>query len=170
MSKKIGLFFGTQTGNTESIAEMIRDEFGGDIVTLNDVSGTDTSDFDDYECIIVGCPTWNIGELQSDWDGLYQELDGIDFSGKLVAYFGPGDQIGYSDNFQDAMGIIEEKISERGGKTVGYWSTDGYDFNESKAIRDGKFCGLALDEDNQSDMTKERVTAWVSQLKREFAL
>ncbi|MBW4513401.1 MAG: flavodoxin FldA [Scytonematopsis contorta HA4267-MV1] len=170
MSKKIGLFFGTQTGNTESIAEMIRDEFGGDIVTLNDVSGADTSDFDDYECIIVGCPTWNIGELQSDWDGLYQELDGIDFSGKLVAYFGPGDQIGYSDNFQDAMGIIEEKISERGGKTVGYWTTDGYDFNESKAIRDGKFCGLALDEDNQSDMTKERVTAWVSQLKREFAL
>ncbi len=170
MSKKIGLFFGTQTGNTESIAEMIRDEFGGDIVTLNDVSGSDTSDFDDYECIIVGCPTWNIGELQSDWDGLYQELDGVDFSGKLVAYFGPGDQVGYSDNFQDAMGMLEEKISERGGKTVGYWPTDGYDFNESKAIRDGKFCGLALDEDNQSDMTKERVTAWVSQLKREFAL
>ncbi len=25
---KIGLFFGTQTGKTESIAEMIRDEFG----------------------------------------------------------------------------------------------------------------------------------------------
>ncbi len=170
MSRKIGLFYGTQTGKTESAAEIIRDEFGGDIVTLVDVSQADASDFDEYECIIVGCPTWNIGELQSDWDGLYQELDNADFSGKTVAYFGTGDQIGYADNFQDAIGIIEEKISERGGKTVGYTSIDGYDFNESKAVKNGKFCGLALDEDNQPDQTDVRVKAWVAQLKKEFSL
>ncbi|WYL92542.1 MAG: flavodoxin FldA [Gloeotrichia echinulata IR180] len=170
MSNKIGLFYGTQTGKTESAAEIIRDEFGGDIVTLHDVSQADTSDFDDYQYLIIGCPTWNIGELQSDWDGLYQELDDTDFTGKTVAYFGTGDQIGYADNFQDAIGILEEKISERGGKTVGYTLIYGYDFNESKALRDGKFCGLALDEDNQSDLTNERVKAWVAQLKKEFGL
>lgn len=170
MSNKIGLFYGTQTGKTESVAEIIRDEFGGDIVILHDVSQADTSDFDDYQYLIIGCPTWNIGELQSDWDGLYQELDNTDFSGKTVAYFGTGDQIGYADNFQDAIGILEEKIAERGGKTVGYTSIDGYDFDESKALRNGKFCGLALDEDNQSDLTNERVKAWVAQLKKEFCL
>ncbi|BAZ04090.1 flavodoxin FldA [Calothrix sp. NIES-3974] len=170
MSKKIGLFYGTTTGKTESAAQIIRDEFGGDIVDLVDVSQADGSEFSEYEYIIVGCPTWNIGELQSDWEGLYQELDDIDFSGKTVAYFGTGDQIGYGDNFQDAMGIIEEKISAQGGKTVGYTSTDGYDFNESKALRDGKFVGLALDEDNQSDLTDERIKAWVAQLKREFGI
>jgi flavodoxin I len=170
MSKKIGLFYGTQTGKTESAAEIIRDEFGGDIVTLHDVSEADTSDFDEYEYVIIGCPTWNIGELQSDWEGLYQELDSADFTGKTVAYFGTGDQIGYADNFQDAIGIIEEKISERGGKTVGYTSIEGYDFNESKAVKNGKFCGLALDEDNQSDLTDERIKAWVTELKKEFSL
>ncbi len=170
MSKKIGLFYGTTTGKTESAAQIIRDEFGDDIVDLVDVSQADGSEFSEYEYIIVGCPTWNIGELQSDWEGLYQELDNIDFSGKTVAYFGTGDQIGYGDNFQDAMGIIEEKISAQGGKTVGYTSTDGYDFNESKALRDGKFVGLALDEDNQSDLTDERIKAWVAQLKREFGI
>lgn len=170
MSKKIGLFYGTTTGKTESAAQIIRDEFGDDIVDLVDVSQADGSEFSEYEYIIVGCPTWNIGELQSDWEGLYQELDDIDFSGKIVAYFGTGDQIGYGDNFQDAMGIIEEKISAQGGKTVGYTSTDGYDFNESKALRDGKFVGLALDEDNQSDLTDERIKAWVAQLKREFGI
>jgi flavodoxin I len=170
MSNKVGLFYGTQTGKTESAAEIIRDEFGGDIVTLIDVSQADGSDFDEYEYIIVGCPTWNIGELQSDWDGLYQELDDVDFSGKTVAYFGTGDQIGYADNFQDAIGIIEEKISSRGGTTVGYTSTNGYDFNESKAVKNGKFCGLALDDDNQPDLTDERVKAWVAQLKKEFNL
>ncbi|NMF62580.1 flavodoxin FldA (plasmid) [Brasilonema octagenarum UFV-E1] len=168
---KIGLFFGTQTGNTQTEAEIIQKEFGGEsVVTLNDISKTAPSDINEYSYIIIGCPTWNIGELQSDWEDFYDELDNIDFTGKKVAYFGAGDQVGYPDTFQDAMGILEEKISERGGETVGYWSTDGYEFTESKAVQNGKFVGLALDEDNQSDLTKERIKAWVSQLKKEFDL
>ncbi len=170
MSKKIGLFYGTTTGKTESIAESIRDAFGEDIITLHDVSQIEAADFDEYEFIIIGSPTWNVGDLQSDWEYFFEELDDIDFSGKTIAYFGTGDQNGYADTFQDAMGMLEEKISERGGKTVGYTSTDGYDFNESKALRNDKFCGLAIDEDNQSDLTDERVIAWVSQLKQEFDL
>jgi flavodoxin I len=168
---KIGLFFGTQTGNTETIAEAIQTAFGGDsVVTLHNVADVEWSDFDDYSNLIIGCPTWNIGELQADWEGLYDELDNVDFSGKKVAYFGAGDQVGYADNFQDAMGILEEKISGLGGITVGFWSTEGYEFTESKAVRDGKFVGLAIDEDNQSDLTDERISAWVSQLKQAFGV
>lgn len=168
---KIGLFFGTQTGNTETIAETMQRVFGGDeLVTLHDIANTEVAELESYKYLIVGCPTWNIGELQTDWQGLYDELDNIDFSGKKVAYFGLGDQIGYADNFQDAMGILEEKISQLGGTTVGYWSTDGYDFNESKAIKDGKFVGLALDEDNQSELTDQRINTWIAQLKREFGV
>lgn len=168
---KIGLFYGTQTGNTQSVAEYIQKEFGGDsVVDLYDVADAEVSDLEQYACIIVGCPTWNIGELQSDWEGLYEELDAIDFTGKKVAYFGAGDQIGYADNFQDAMGILEEKISSLGGTTVGYWPTDGYEHSESKAVKNGKFVGLAIDEDNQSDLTDMRVKTWVAQLKQEFGI
>ena len=168
---KIGLFYGTQTGNTQTAAELIQQEFGGDsVVDLYDIADAESSDFEEYDFIIIGCPTWNIGELQSDWDGFYDELDNIEFSPKKVAYFGAGDQIGYADNFQDAMGILEEKISSLGGTTVGYWSTDGYEFNESKAVRNGKFVGLALDEDNQSELSNSRIKAWVTQLKQEFGL
>jgi flavodoxin I len=168
---KIGLFYGTQTGNTQAIAELIQKEFGGKTyVDLHDIVDATPDDFSAYTWLIIGCPTWNIGELQSDWDGFYDDLDNIDFSGKKVAYFGAGDQIGYADNFQDAMGILEEKISALGSTTVGYWPTDGYDFNDSKAVRDGKFVGLALDEDNQAELTDERVKYWVTQLKTEFSL
>jgi flavodoxin I len=168
---KVALFFGTQTGNTETVAELIQQHLGGeDIVTLHDVADASPSDFADYDCLIIGCPTWNIGELQSDWEGIYDDLDDMDFSGKKIAYFGAGDQVGYADNFQDAMGILEEKISGLGGRTVGYWSAEGYDFNESKALRDGKFVGLAIDEDNQSELTADRVEAWAKQLKSEFGL
>jgi len=168
---KIGLFYGTQTGNTQIMAEAIQQQFGGEsVVSLYDISDTETDDFAEYDCIIVGCPTWNIGELQSDWDGFFEELDAIEFSGKKVAYFGAGDQIGYADNFQDAMGILEEKISSLGGKTVGYWSTEGYDFSVSKAVQNGTFVGLAIDEDNQPELTDERIKTWVKQLKQAFGL
>lgn len=169
---KIGLFYGTQTGYTQTAAEMIQKEFGGEsVVDVYDVSKVEPSDFEQYDKIIIGCPTWNIGQLQDDWDSFYEnELNNIDFSGKKVAYFGEGDGNGYADSFQDAMGTLEEKISELGGETVGYWSTDGYHFSESKAVRNGKFVGLALDEDNQSELTAERIEAWVSQLKQEFGI
>lgn len=168
---QIGLFFGSTTGKTESVAETIQKEFGGeDVVTLHNIADVEDNEFADYQYLIIGCPTWDVGELQSDWEGYFTELDDIDFSGKKIAYFGTGDQRGYPDNFQDAIGILSDKITERGGTTVGYWSTDGYDFNESKALRNGKFLGLALDEDNQSDLTDKRIKAWVVELKKEFGI
>lgn len=169
---KIGLFYGSTTGKTESAAEMIQEAFGGkEVVTLHEICDVEVSDFDQYDYLIIACPTWDVGELQSDWQGYYDdELDNVDFSNKKVAYFGTGDQIGYSENFQDAMGILEAKISSLGGKTVGYWSTQGYDFENSQAVKNGKFVGLALDDDNQDDLTPERIDQWVKQLKSELGI
>ncbi len=168
---KIGLFFGTQTGNTEALAEAIQAAFGGDrMVTLHNIADASPDDFANYPCLIIGCPTWNIGELQADWEGFYDELDTIDFSGRQVAYFGAGDQVGYADNFQDAMGILAEKITGLGATTVGQWSTEGYDFSNSKAVQNEKFVGLALDEDNQPELTDGRIKTWVAQLKSAFGV
>lgn len=168
---KIGLFFGTTTGKTETSAEMIQKVFGGkEVVSLHDISRSDKEDFAQYQFIIIGCPTWNIGELQSDWDAFFEDLEDVDFKGKKVAYFGTGDQIGYEDNFQDAMGILEEKITSLGAVTVGYWCTEGYDFKESKAVKNDKFVGLALDEDNQADLSDDRIKKWVAQLKSDFGI
>lgn len=169
---KIGLFYGSTTGKTEAAAEAIQDALGGDsVVALHEIADVSDSDFANYDCVIIACPTWDIGGLQADWEGFYDDdLDSIDFNGKKVAYFGTGDQVGYADNFQDAMGILEEKISGLGGKTVGHWSTDGYEHEASKADKGGKFVGLALDEDNQSELTEERIQGWTTQLKSEFAL
>lgn len=168
---KIGIFVGSTTGKTESVAEMIQEEFGGEkVVTIHNISEVEPKDFDRYQNLIIASSTWNIGELQSDWEGFFDELDNLDFNGKKVAYFGTGDQIGYADNFQDAMGILEEKISSLGGITIGYWPIDGYEFTESKAVKNGKFVGLAIDEDNQSELTEKRIKKWVAQLKVDFGI
>ena len=86
---QIGLFFGSTTGKTESVAEMIQQLLGEDVVTLHNMADVeDVSELDAYEKLIIGCPTWNIGDLQDDWEALYEDLDNLDFSGKTVAYFG----------------------------------------------------------------------------------
>lgn len=167
---KIGLFYGTQTGNTEQIASMIQEEIGKDIVDIHDMSDVKIGDFADYQHLIIGVPTWNNGELSSDWEAFFPELDDIDFNGKTVAYFGVGDQTGYPDTFMDAIGILEAKISSLGGKTICPWSTDGYDFEVSKGVRDGKFIGLALDENNQEDLTESRIKTWTGQVKQAFSI
>jgi flavodoxin I len=84
---KIGLFDGTQTGNTESIADNIKEEIGATNLDVYDVADEEVEQLSEYEYLIIGCPTWNIGELQSDWDGLYEDLDSIDFSGKKSCLF-----------------------------------------------------------------------------------
>ncbi|WP_445246211.1 flavodoxin domain-containing protein [Microcoleus sp. OTE_8_concoct_300] len=112
MSKAIGLFYGTTTDKTESVAEIIRDEVGGDIVILHEIGSVENDDLAEYKCLIIPCLTWNIRELQSDWGGWFPELDHIDVSSKKLAYLGTRDQVGYPDKFMDAMGILAENIAK----------------------------------------------------------
>jgi flavodoxin I len=168
---KIGIFYGSTDGNTERVAGQIQEEFGGeDVVALHNVSSSSSDDMQEYDCLILACPTWEIGELQEDWDTFIDQIEDVDYAGKKVTYLGLGDADGYPDTFIDAPGIIHERIQDSGAEFVGAWPTDGYDFEESKSIVDGKFLGLVIDEDNQADLTEGRVKEWVAQLKTEFGI
>lgn len=167
---KIGLFFGSDTGNTEDVASRIQSEIGEDLVDVHNIADSSVDEILEYDKIIIGTPTWYDGEHQGDWEEVIEDLEEADFSGKTVALFGLGDQYGYADYFLDAMGMIADILRENGANLVGDWSADGYDFSESKAFQDGKFVGLALDEDNQSGETDSRITEWVSQIKSDLGI
>lgn len=98
---------------------------------------------------------------------IYGDLAGLDLKGKKVAIFGLGDQGGYGDNFCDAMDELMTCFKGSGADIVGSWSTDGYDHMESKSVDGAKFVGLACDEDNQPEMSEDRVKAWIAQIKGE---
>jgi flavodoxin I len=167
--EKIGIFFGSTDGNTERVVGQIAEEFGDGVVDLHNVNSATADDLQPYTNIVLACPTWEIGQLQEDWESFIDELDDVDFSGKRVTYLGLGDADGYPDTFQDAMGIIHQKVVGKGSSFVGAWPTEGYNFEASKGVVDGKFLGLAIDEDNQKTLTPERIKKWVSQLRTEFA-
>ncbi|MEA4906288.1 MAG: flavodoxin [Chloroflexi bacterium] len=167
--QKIGLFYGSSTGNTASVARLIRQALLGhgvaqDNVSMFDVATTGAQGLAGYDALVLGVSTWDIGEIQYDWADAVEDLDGVDLSGKKVALFGLGDQFSYGDTFQDAMGILGAALEERGAQLVGFTSTAGYDFEASRGVRDGQFIGLSLDEDNQPELTTGRVQAWVEQI------
>jgi len=171
---KIGLFYGSSTNNTEYIAFDIRDmvdaQLGAESVELHNVGRAELGEMLAYDHLILGIPTWDIGELQADWDIVWSDLGTLNLSGKKIAIFGLGDQYGYPDTFLDAAGILAETVLELGGELVGYTAIEGYEFEASLFLDGDRFMGLALDEDRQSDQTRDRLETWVQQILSEFAL
>lgn len=170
---KIGLFYGSTTGNTESAADMIKKEFDKiekNMVDVFNVAGDPISKMADYSMLIWGSSSWGDGELQDDWNDIWEMMEDLDLEEKKVALFGLGDQFGFSDTFEDALKVMADKVRELGGDLVGLWTNEGYEFDDFAALEGGKFLGLCLDEDNQSDLTAGRIEKWVTQLKKEFGL
>lgn len=166
MNRPIGLFYGSTTCYTQFVAEQIRDKLGTDKITLHNIAETPLDRCIDYEWLIFGIPTWDYGELQEDWDKRWDELKGLDLRNRRAAVFGLGDQIGYPDWFQDAMGYLYRELEACGAEMVGHWPATGYSYNASAALtEDGKyFLGLALDEENQAGLTASRLDAWLKQI------
>ena len=153
------IFYASNTGNTEYISKLISKELGD--IKLIDIANSGISSIKDYDTVILGLSTWGDGELSDEWDDVWDDFKEIDFTGKTVAMFGLGDQESYGENFVDALGIVYEYLDQTDAKIVGKWaSTDEYFYEESRAIVDGMFVGLALDEDNQDELSEERITKW----------
>merc|ERR1711904_475845 len=166
----VGLYFSTTTGNTETVAGYIADLTG---VEAKDPADATAEEMLAHDAIIVGAPTWHTGadseRSGTSWDEwLYNTLPNMDFSGKKVAIFGVGDSSGYGDNYCDAAGELYDCFTEKGAKVFGMTPSDtGFDYTESKSVRDGKFVGAVFDEDNYPDESEGRVDAWLEQLKSE---
>ena len=163
--KKTLVVYGSSTGTCESIAQKIGGKLGAEVT---DVASLSDAQVADSENLILGTSTWGAGELQDDWyDGL-NTLKGLDLAGKTVAIFGCGDCESYGDTFCGAMYEIYLALQDKGVKFVGSVSTDGYTFDDSAAVVDGKFVGLALDDVNEDDKTDARIDAWVDSIKGEL--
>jgi len=169
----IGIFFGTDTGQTRRVAKLIAKKLGDIAATPVNINRTSVEDFLAHDLLIIGTPTLGDGEVpglesgaeNESWAEFLPMLDGADMSGKIVAIFGLGDQASYSTEFCDAMVELYDCVSACGATVVGAWPTEGYDFETSQAVLDDKFVGLALDQDNQSDLTEARLDTWLEQIR-----
>lgn len=154
------IVYGSTMGNTEGAAGIIADKIDGETKVIS-VSNLTADTIKDSDVVLLGSSTWGIGDLQDDWDMKIDELKNYDFSGKKVGFFGCGDQEGYPDSFVDALGTLYNAVKDSAGEIIGKWPTEGYTFDGSTAVIDGMFVGVALDDDNQPNLTEKRIEDWV---------
>jgi len=159
------VFYGSSTGNTETNAKTIAEKLGADVF---DVADSPVDALSSHQNLVLGTSTWGIGDLQDDWEAFISSVEGADLSGKTVAIFGCGDSGSYPDSFVDGIAKIYNAVKDKGCKLVGAVDTESYEYDASEAEVDGQFIGLPLDEENQGDMTDERIDAWVEKIKAEF--
>jgi flavodoxin I len=161
--KKIGVFYGSTSGKSSAIAEEI--EFylkKEDVVIHNVADGLD--DIKSYNNLIFISPTYGVGELQKDWEDHIDTLKNIDMSGKIIGLVGLGNQYAFGESYVGAIKILYDIIIKNNGKIIGFTSPEGYLYKESDALIDGKFVGLALDEENQRNKTPDRIKNWIIEI------
>jgi flavodoxin I len=166
---KIGIFFGTDTGNTRRIAKDISTALGSAASKPVNIRNASVADLLTYDTLILGTPTYGDGQLPglstgnvaASWEEFLPTLAGQDFTGKKVAIYGLGNQKSYPVEFVDAIYFLYEQFEQCGATMIGAWDTTGYNFQSSKAVLDNRFVGLALDQENQKELTPERLEAWL---------
>lgn len=172
----IGLFYGSSTCYTQmtadKIAAKLEQRFGRPMVDVYNIAEQPIAQALHYSHLIMGIPTWDYGELQEDWEEIWDDIAELDLSGKQFALYGQGDQIGYPEWFLDAMGFLHSKLAQCGASPCGYRPTEGFEFEGSKALAkdESLFVGLALDDENEFDLSEERIDQWLDQILAEFDL
>jgi flavodoxin I len=146
------------------IASQIEGVSAGDVY---DVAKAGSKDLAGYEVLLFGSSTWGLGDLQDDWEEFLPVVAAADLSGKKVALFGCGDSSSYADSFCSALGTIYQAVKDK-ATVVGFTETEGYSFDDSEAVVEGRWVGLVLDEDNESDLTESRIASWIRRLKEEL--
>ena len=158
------IVYASATGHTEDIAERLKILLSGS--ELKDLDRIDfIKDLEQSEALICCTPTWNTGsEIKrsgTTWDKHVDNIPRLSLKGKPVAVVGLGDSAAFSKYFCDAMEEIYRSFESAGGRMIGHVSAEEYIFDASKSIIDGMFCGLPLDEDNESEKTDDRLQSWV---------
>jgi flavodoxin I len=167
---KVGIFFGGRdNGSTAKIARKIQEGFGKGLATVHNVNNAKAEDVNKFDFLILGTAAWGIGEMHSDWENFIEELLNASLENKKIAIYGLGDQVVYPESFVDGMGTIFCRLPFK-QNVVGYTSTESYKYYYSTAEKEGKFVGLAIDDDSQPELTDSRVSNWVSQVTKEFGL
>jgi flavodoxin I len=158
------IIFGSTTGMTEDIAKRIATQLNISKENVYEAAGITPEIIAPYHVLLLGSSTWGSGELQDDWYDGIEALKASDLKGKRIALFGVGDACSYPDTFCDAIGIIYQALQSSGATFIGQVDASEYTYDDSIAVVDGKFAGLALDETNEADKTGDRIRRWIESL------
>jgi len=165
----VKIIYWPKSGSVEKVAKKIADKLNN--ANVFSVENIDYNMLADTELLILGGSTvgaddWKNSNYKDAWSKFFNELNqkGLSLKNKKVAIFGLGNQVLYPEHFVDSMKDMADYVEATGASIVGASENKGYHFTASEALKDGKFIGLAIDEDTQASKTDARIDAWIADL------
>jgi len=115
---KIMMVYASMSGNTEEIAQAIAEgvQEGGAEVEIKEVTEVTAKELEQFDGILLGSYTWGDGELPDEFLDFYDDMDGVDLSGKIAGVFGSGDHAYI--HFCAAVDLLQEKLVQLGARLV----------------------------------------------------
>lgn len=173
--KKIVLLYWGKGGNVERTANMVYGMFNPETIDIFDVVSFDVNNISNYDLMILGHSTigaedWMDAKADNEWNAFFRKIEAIDNKNIIAASFGLGDQVLYPDHFVDSLGVYKEEMDGMNIPIIGTWPTDGYSYTDSDGAKDGMFFGLALDIDNETELSTERIKQWTDGIKKQIGL
>ncbi len=171
---KTAIFFSPEGGNVNGVAIQLGKMIGNDRVDVMHVGEFKEGTMDGYNQIIlvgstVGADHWSNKTMVNEWQDFFSKIAENGFEDKKVALVGLGNSVLYPEHFADGMAYLYKEVTEKNASVFGAVSAEDYDFEDSEALNDdGFFCGLALDEDNEEDLTEGRLEKWIEVLKADL--
>ncbi len=162
--EKTAIIYGSSSGITEEIANRIASQMGIGKEDLYNVTNITAETVSKYDRLLLGTSTDGYGELQEDWYDGVKVLKKSDLAGKKIALFGTGDSSAFSDSFCGALGELYKELESSGAIFIGQVDSAEYTFDESQALINGQFIGLAIDEMNEPEKTDDRITRWIGSI------
>ena len=161
--KKTIVVYGSTTGTCQEFAEQMAQKLG--VSDVKNVAEVDADTLAGYDNLLLGTSTWGADELLDDWYDGIEVLKSADLSGKTVALFGCGDADGYGDTFCGGMREIYDAVKDSGAKVIGQVAADTYTYDDSEAVIDGQFVGLAIDCSESEGKSENRIDNWLDSIK-----
>jgi flavodoxin I len=171
---KTALFFSPVGGNVNRVANELGEMIGNDKVDIFPVKEVEPEDLNKYKQVIlvgstVGADHWTNEILVDEWELFFSKIGDHAFSDKKVAIVGLGNCVLYPEHFADGMANLYDRITRQNASVFGFVDANEYDFTDSDSVNeDGYFCGLAIDEDNEAELTTERLAKWIALLQPDF--
>jgi len=173
---KIGLFYAPMGGSVEQVALKVSEKIGREknsLVCIHNPTENDKTNFLSFDKLILGISTvgrdsWDSNYKKVGWDIFIPMLENVNLKGKTIALFGLGNHLLYPDNFADSLGVLAKFLIKNGAKLVGDVSADAYEFSDSAAVSNGRFYGVVLDQDNDSELTDDRLLNWLNTIKNDL--
>jgi len=172
---KIALIYWPEGGNVETIADKLVKKIGTPKIIKMSLLKLEKDTLLECSHWIVGGSTvgshvWEDANDSNKWNVFFKLLNELDMTQKTVAFYGLGDQVLYPNHFVDGLGLLYLEFAKHEALIVGQCDVDGYKFLESEGVIDGKFAGLALDEDNEYDISDARIENWLKIIGPSFGL